>query len=146
MGFRFARSSDNISLIKQQYHSSITNISHPISQKHSFLENQHAQGQTYIPIIGFPDPNYGIKIVNQIIKSLHLLISLCHLFFALLRGLSSSHSLVQTQCYIYQIEYNLVQILKIRLISTFRVKYPCQIKKGYGVFQDLHQRDVILKF
>ena len=86
---------------KQQYHSSITNISHPISQKHSFLENQHAQGQTYIPIIGFPDPNYGIKIVNQIIKSLHLLISLCHLFFALLRGLSSSHSLVQTQCYIH---------------------------------------------
>ena len=29
-----------------------------------FLENQHAQGQTYIPIIGFPDLNYGIKAIN----------------------------------------------------------------------------------
>ena len=29
-----------------------------------FLKNQHAQGHTYIPIIGFPDPNYGIKAIN----------------------------------------------------------------------------------
>ena len=29
-----------------------------------FLENQHAHGQTSIPIIGFPNPNYGIKAIN----------------------------------------------------------------------------------
>ena len=29
-----------------------------------FLKNQHAQGHTYIPIIGFPDPNYGIKAIK----------------------------------------------------------------------------------
>ena len=29
----------------------------PLVENIIFLENQHAQGQTYIPIIGFPDPN-----------------------------------------------------------------------------------------
>ena len=29
-----------------------------------FLENQHAQGLTCIPIIGSTDPNYGIKGIN----------------------------------------------------------------------------------
>ena len=30
-----------------------------------FLKINMQQGQTYIPIVGFPDPNYGIKAVNQ---------------------------------------------------------------------------------
>ena len=34
--FTLPKSSDNISLIKQQYHSSINDILHPISRKHSF--------------------------------------------------------------------------------------------------------------
>jgi len=37
----------------------------PLVENIIFLENQHAQGQTYIPIIGFPDPNYGIKAINN---------------------------------------------------------------------------------
>ena len=36
----------------------------PLVENIVFLENQHAQGQTYIVIIGFPDPNYGIKAIN----------------------------------------------------------------------------------
>ena len=36
----------------------------PLVENIVFLENQHAQGQTYIPIIGFPDPNFGIKAIN----------------------------------------------------------------------------------
>jgi len=36
----------------------------PLVENIVFLENQHAQGQTYIPIIGFLDPNYGIKAIN----------------------------------------------------------------------------------
>ena len=48
MGFTLLNSLDNTSLIQQQYHSqfqsSITNKPHPISQKHSFLENQHTTG------------------------------------------------------------------------------------------------------
>ena len=36
----------------------------PLVEKIVFLENQHIQGQTYILIIGFPDPNYGIKSIN----------------------------------------------------------------------------------
>ena len=36
----------------------------PLVENIIFIENQHAQGQTYILIIGFPDPNYGIKAIN----------------------------------------------------------------------------------
>ena len=36
----------------------------PLVENIIFLENQHAHGQTYIPIIGFPDLNYGIKAIN----------------------------------------------------------------------------------
>ena len=50
----------------------------PLVKNIVFLENQHAHGLTYIPIIGFPDPNYGIKAINYnklpsfIMSSLHL--------------------------------------------------------------------------
>jgi len=36
----------------------------PLVKNTVFLENQHAHGETYIPIIGFPDLNYGIKVIN----------------------------------------------------------------------------------
>ena len=36
----------------------------PLVENIIFLENQHAQGQTYIPIIRFPDPNYGIQAIK----------------------------------------------------------------------------------
>ena len=36
----------------------------PLVENIIFLENQHAQGLTYIPIIGSPNPNYGIKAIN----------------------------------------------------------------------------------
>ena len=36
----------------------------PLVKNIIFLENQHALGKTYIPIIGFPDPNNGIKAIN----------------------------------------------------------------------------------
>jgi len=36
----------------------------PLVKNIIFLENQHAQEQTYIPIIVFPNPNYGIKTIN----------------------------------------------------------------------------------
>ena len=36
----------------------------PLVKNIVFLESQHTQGQTYILIIGFPDPNYGIKAIN----------------------------------------------------------------------------------
>jgi len=36
----------------------------PLIENIVFLENQHAQGQTYILIIGFLDSNYVIKAIN----------------------------------------------------------------------------------
>jgi len=36
-------------------------ISHPISQNIVFLKTSMQQGQTYILIVRFPNPNYGIK-------------------------------------------------------------------------------------
>ena len=36
----------------------------PLIENIVLLESQYAQGQTYIPIIGFFDPNYGIKTIN----------------------------------------------------------------------------------
>ena len=38
----------------------------PLVKNIVFLENRHAQGQTYIIIVGFLDPNYDVKAVNQI--------------------------------------------------------------------------------
>ena len=72
-----------------------------------FLENQHAHGQTYIPIIGFPDPNYGIKDINYN-KLYSPIVNSCQLLSVSLKGLSGSRSSVQTQSSIYQIEDNLV--------------------------------------
>ena len=65
-----SKSSNNTSLIQQQYHSqfqsSLTIKLHPISQKHNFLlKTSMQQGQTYITIVGFADPNFGVKAVNQ---------------------------------------------------------------------------------
>ena len=36
----------------------------PLVENIVFLENQNAHGQTYIHIIGFLNPNYGIKAIN----------------------------------------------------------------------------------
>ena len=58
------------------------------------------QGQPYILVVGFPDPNYAIKAVNQN-KLLSPIVSS-------LSDLSRSRLLVQTQSSIYQIEENLV--------------------------------------
>ena len=36
----------------------------PLVESIVFLENQHTQGQTCIPIIEFLDPNYGVKAIK----------------------------------------------------------------------------------
>ena len=46
------------------------------------------QGQACIPLVRFPNPNYGIKNGKFIINSLHLLWALIQFFFASLTGLS----------------------------------------------------------
>jgi len=65
------------------------------------------QGQAYIPIVRFPGPNYGVKNGKFIINPPHLLWVLRQFLFASLKGLSYSHSSVQMQVSIYQVEGNL---------------------------------------
>ena len=36
----------------------------PLVENIIFLGNKHTHGQTYVPIIGFPNPNYGIKAIK----------------------------------------------------------------------------------
>ena len=79
----------------------------PLVKRIVFLENQLAQEQTYIPINVFPNPNYGIKAINYN-KLPSSIVSSRQLLFTSLRGLSRSHSSIQTQSSIYQIKSNLV--------------------------------------
>jgi len=50
------------------------------------------QGQTYILIARFPNPNYGVKMVTFIINSHHLSWAPRRFLFASLRGLSFVHA------------------------------------------------------
>ena len=60
--FKQHKSNKNNNFIHQMY----IHISHPIRRKHGFLEKKFSmqQGQTYILIARFLDPNHGVETVN----------------------------------------------------------------------------------
>ena len=151
MRFTLLRSSNNTSLIQQQYHlqfqSPITNKSYLISKKAKFfLKTSMQQEQTYITIVGFPDPNYGIKAVNQNKLPSPIIISLSTPLCIVWRSLAFKFISPNTESYIPNWKQFSIDF-KGKVNINIWVKYPFSFKRDKKWhFWFLHQRDIILKF
>jgi len=89
------------------------------------------QGQTYIPIVRFPDPNYGIKNDKFIINSPYLSWAPRRFLFASLRGLYLVHAWWSNSSLYYAKTKEITMDFKNKVNNNTLSQIPMSLQKEH---------------
>jgi len=97
------------------------------------------QGQADILIARFPDPKYGVKMVNLIINSSHLSWASHRFLFASLRGLFLVHACWSNASFYYAKTKEITMDFRNKASDNILSRNPCQNVKGLREFRILEK-------